>query len=67
MIMLKSQQTLQQNTAVWSWVPGLAPAQLFTCTLPPPSPGSRADRKVRGAFEMPAVSMSQATPQFLLG
>lgn len=46
MIMLKSQQTLQQNPAVWKWVPGLTQPQLFTCTLPPPSPGSRAGQKV---------------------
>lgn len=46
MIMLKSQQTLQQKPAVWKWVPGLTQPQPFTCTLPPPSPGSRAGQKV---------------------
>lgn len=61
MIVLKSQQTLRQNTAVWNWVPGLTRRQLFICTLPPPSPGSRTDRKVRSAFNIPAVSTSQAT------
>ena len=61
MIMLKSHQTLRQNTAVWNWVPGLTQPQLFICTLPPQSPGSRADQKVCGALDIPAVSTSQAT------
>lgn len=61
MIMLKSQQTLWQSTAVWSWVPGLTRPLLFTCTLPLPSPGSRADRKVCSAFDLPAVCISHAT------
>lgn len=64
-ILLKSQQTLRPNTLVWSWVPGLAQPQLFTCTLPPPSPGSQADRKVCSAFDLPAVCTSQATFLFL--
>lgn len=46
MIMLKYQQTLQQKPAVWKWVPGLTQPQPFMCTLPPPSPGSRAGQKV---------------------
>lgn len=67
MIMLKSQQTLQQNPAVWKWVPGLTQAQLFTGTRPPPSPGSRAAQKVCGAFHTSAGSARQAASQFLQG
>lgn len=61
MIVLKSQQTLRQNTAVRNWVPGLTQPQLFICTLPPPSPGSRADQKVCSEVDRPALSTNQAT------
>lgn len=60
--MVKSQQTLQQNPAVWKWVPGLTQPQLFMCTLPPPSLGSRAGQKVCGAFDTPAGTARQAAP-----
>lgn len=49
MIMLTFQETWRQNKAAWNWVTGLARPQLFIYTLPPPSPGSRADQKVCSA------------------
>lgn len=63
MRMLKLQWTLQQNTPVWSWVPGLTQPQLFIYRLPLPSPGCRADQKVcsGSAFDIPAVTRTRAT------